>query len=122
MSKSTKTRKTITELRRGDQVMVIAGGNKSKRPNKGQVGQVLQIMSSDRILVEGVNRVTKHQRQTGPDKPGGKVSMEAPLHISNVMYYSEKLKRPVRLKSRRDENGKSVRGFVNPETKEFEQI
>jgi len=108
-------------IRRGDTVMVIAGGNKKKRPIKQQTGKVVRIVG-DRVIVEGLNMVTRHQRALGPDKPAGKVRKEAPIHISNVMFYAEKLKKPVRLCHRILADGKKVRGYVNPETKQFEQV
>ena len=111
-----------TDLRKGDLVMVIAGGNKKKRPNKGKVGKIVRFVGSDRVVVEGVNLITRHQRQTGPNQPGGKIQKEAALHISNVMFYAEKFKRPVRLKHKTLENGSRVRGYLNPESKQFEEI
>lgn len=114
--------KKETALKQGDTVMVIAGGNKSKRPNKGQVGKILSFHGSDRIVVEGVNLVTKHKRATKPGEESVKVKVPAAIHVSNVMYYSEKLKRPVRLKKQFLEDGKKVRGFVHPDSGEFEQI
>lgn len=111
-------------LKRGDTVMVIAGGNKNKRPNKGKVGKILEFTGSklDRVIVEGVNMVTKHQRQVSTDKPAGKIQKEGSIHVSNVMYYADKVKRPVRLKYRFLDDGKKVRGYSHPETKEFVQI
>jgi len=108
----------------GDTVMVIAGGNKKTRPNKGKVGKILRVAGKkrDRVVVEGVNLITKHQRAQGPGKPGGRVSMEGSIHVSNVLFYVEKLKRPVRLKVRVLADGKKVRGYMNPETKQFEQV
>ncbi|NDC37392.1 MAG: 50S ribosomal protein L24 [Proteobacteria bacterium] len=109
-------------LKRGDLVMVISGGHKTKRPNKGKVGKILRFVGSDRVVVEGVNMVTRHQRQAGPNQPAGKIQKEAALHVSNVMFYAEKLKRPVRIKHQTLADGRRVRGFVNPETKQFEEI
>ncbi|MCB0359596.1 MAG: hypothetical protein KDD44_08160, partial [Bdellovibrionales bacterium] len=50
------------------------------------------------------------------------IEKEGSVHLSNVMYYSEDLKRPVRLSSKRLDDGTKVRGFVHPESKTFEQI
>lgn len=111
-------------LKKGDMVMVIAGGNKSKRPNKGKVGKILRFVGKkrDRVVVEGVNVMIRHQRATGPNKPSGKISKEMSIHISNVMFYVEKAKKPVRLKSNRLADGTKVRGYTDPKTKEFVQI
>ncbi|NBW40142.1 50S ribosomal protein L24 [bacterium] len=114
--------KKETTLKRGDKVMVIAGGNKTKRPNKGQVGQILSFQGADRVIVEGVNLVTKHKRATKPGEESTKMQIPAAIHVSNVMFYSEKLKKPVRLKKKMLEDGQKVRGFIHPESGEFEQI
>lgn len=128
--KTMKNEKTVTPLARkvllkkGDPVMVIAGGNKNKRPNKGKVGRIKGFAGKklDRVIVEGVNLVTRHQKQLSPEKPAGKIEKESPIHLSNVMYYVEKLKKPVRLKYTHLEDGKKVRGYLHPESKEFVQI
>lgn len=111
-------------LKTGDPVMVISGGNSKKRVTKGQVAKIVSFSGklNDRVIVEGLNVMTRHQRATGPNKPAGKIQKEGSIHISNVMYYVEKLKKPVRLKSKVLENGKKVRGYVSPETKEFVQL
>ena len=115
-------KKVNSALKKGDTVMVISGGNKKKRPNKGKVGKILRFVGVERVVVEGVNLITKHQRQTAPGKPYGKLQKEGSIHISNVMFYAEKLKKPVRIKHSVLDDGKKVRGFTNPETKKFEQI
>ena len=117
-------------LRRGDSVIVIAGGNKNKprRTLKGKTGKVLRFVGADRLVIEGLNIMVRHQRAAGPNKPGGKIEREAPLHISNVMYYVEKIGKPVRLRQRFIEGGKKgrklrkVRGYLDPQSKEFVQL
>jgi len=123
-NKNTAKKAVRHSIRRGDTVMVIAGGNSknAKRVLKGQVGKVARFVGEDRVVVEGLNMVTRHQRATGPDKPAGKVQKEAPIHVSNVMYYAEKIKRPVRLKHNTLADGKKVRGYIDAKTKKFEQI
>ncbi|HEX6634506.1 MAG TPA: 50S ribosomal protein L24 [Usitatibacter sp.] len=70
----------MSKIRKGDQVVVIAGREKGKR------GTVLRVFPTGRVLVEGVNRVKKHQRPNPmKGQTGGIVDKEAPLHISNVM-------------------------------------
>lgn len=115
---------SMSGLRKGDLVMVIAGGNKNKRPNKGKVGKIMMFAGEkhDRVVVEGVNVMVRHTRQTAPGKPSGKISREMPIHVSNVLFYAEKIKRPVRLKFRTLEDGKKVRGYTDPKSKEFVQI
>jgi large subunit ribosomal protein L24 len=109
-------------LRKGDLVMVIAGGNAKTRPNKGKTGKILRFVGDERVVVEGLNFVTRHQKPLGPNKPGGKIPREAPIHVSNVMFYAEKIKRPVRLKHKALADGRKVRGYVDPASKEFVQV
>ncbi|MCB0338760.1 MAG: 50S ribosomal protein L24 [Bdellovibrionales bacterium] len=110
-----------SKLKAGDTVMVIAGGNEKKRPNKGKVGKILQVRGN-RVVVEGLNKFVRHQRALGPDKPAGKIEREASIHTSNVMYYAEKLKKPVRLRYQVLEDGTKVRGYLDSETKKFVQV
>ncbi len=108
-------------LKKGDSVMVIAGGSGKKRENKGKVGKILSIRG-ERVVVEGLNFITRHQKATGPGKPSGKVPREASIHISNVMYYVESIKKPVRLVARVLDGGKKVRGYLAPKSKDFVQV
>lgn len=97
------------KLRVGDTVQVIAGSD------KGKTGQILQILrKEDRVLVEGVNMVTKHIKPSQADPEGGIVTREAPIHVSNVAYYDEKAKSIVKIGYAFDENGKKYR--VNKKT------
>lgn len=94
----------MAKIKKGDTVQVIAG------KDKGLTGKVLDL-DSKRILVEGVNRVKKHTRETTGDrgaKVGGIVNVEASIAISNVMIVDEDGK-ATRLGARKDENGKNVR-------------
>jgi large subunit ribosomal protein L24 len=78
-----KTRfKPKYNIRKGDQVVVIAGDDKdAKKPRL--VKQVL--VDEGKILVEGVNIITKHTKPSAQNTKGGIVKKEAPIHISNVM-------------------------------------
>ncbi|WOC40757.1 50S ribosomal protein L24 [Polaribacter sp. HL-MS24] len=68
------------KLKSGDTVRVIAGDH------KGSEGKVLQILKDkDRVLVEGVNLVSKHTKPSAQNPQGGIVKKEASLHISNVL-------------------------------------
>jgi large subunit ribosomal protein L24 len=104
--------------------MVIAGGNKHKRVLKGQVAKIKQIVGAkgDRVVLEGLNLFVKHKKATAPGEEGGKIQVERSVHISNVMYYVEKLKRPVRLIKSVLTDGKRVRGYKDPSTKQFVQL
>lgn len=119
-----KVEKVPTALKKGDPVMVIAGGNKNKRPLKGQVSKIKAIVGEkgDRVILDGLNIFVRHKRAQGPGQEGGKVSVEQSVHISNVMYYVEKLKSPVRLVKNVTADGKRVRGYKDPKTKNFVQL
>ena len=92
-------------IRKGDSVVVITGEDKDlKKPRK-----VLEIISEkNRVLVEGVNIVTKHTKPTSQNTKGGIVKIEAPIAISNVMLWDAKSGGPSKVKLTR-ENGKLVR-------------
>ena len=67
------------KIRVGDTVEVIAG------KDKGKQGEVLQVLAKqDKVIVEGVNMVTKHIKPSQADPEGGIVTREAPIHVSNV--------------------------------------
>lgn len=94
------------KIKKGDTVVVIAG------KDKGAKGKVIAAFPrQDKVLVEGVNRVKKHERirttQRG-SKTGGIVTQEAPVHISNVQVLDDQGK-PTRIGYRIDENGNKVR-------------
>lgn len=111
-----------SQLRKGDTVMIITGGSGKSRELKGKTGKILRFVGKDRVIIEGFNYVSKHQRQAGPNKPAGKIAKEAPIHVSNVMYYVEKLKKPVRIKNQVLADGTKVRGYSDPKKKEFVQL
>jgi large subunit ribosomal protein L24 len=92
-------------IKKGDQVVVIAGEDKDlKKPRK-----VLEvILDKSRVVVEGVNIVTKHTKPTAQNTKGGIVKVEAPIHISNVMLWDAKAGAATKIKRTR-ENGKLVR-------------
>jgi large subunit ribosomal protein L24 len=92
-------------IKKGDNVVVIAGDDKDlKKPRK-----VLEIqLDKARVLVEGVNIVTRHTKPTSQNTKGGIVKQEAPIAISNVMLWDAKKGEPAKIKRTR-ENGKLVR-------------
>lgn len=70
----------MMRVKKNDTVVVITGKDKGKK------GKVLKVFpKANRVLVEGVNIMTKHQKPNAINPQGGIVSKEAPLHISNVM-------------------------------------
>lgn len=92
-------------IKKGDAVVVIAGDDKDlKKPRK-----VLEVFpDKSRILVEGVNIVTKHTKPSAQNTKGGLLKKEAPVHISNVMLWDAKKSEPTKVKRNR-EGGKLVR-------------
>lgn len=66
-------------IKREQEVVVISGAHKGKR------GKVLEVRAPEKVLVEGVNLITKYERKTQENPEGGSVEKEAPIHYSNVM-------------------------------------
>lgn len=92
-------------IKKGDDVVVIAGDNK----DRAQPRKVLAVYPQEGlILVEGVNIVTKHQKPSASSPQGGIVKIEAKINISNVMLWDAKAKAGVRIKRDRTE-GKVIR-------------
>jgi large subunit ribosomal protein L24 len=94
------------KVKKGDRVRIIAG------KDKGAEGQVLEAYPKrERVLVEGVNRVTKHTKagQTARgSRTGGIITQEASIHVSNVMVLDAD-NQPTRVGYRVDEDGRKVR-------------
>jgi large subunit ribosomal protein L24 len=93
-------------IRKGDEVVVLAGRDKGKR------GTVLRRVDADHVVVEGVNRVKKHQRPN-PMKgvTGGIVDRDLPIHVSNVALFNPATKKADRVGSRTLQDGRKVRIF-----------
>ena len=88
------------KIKKGDLVQVISGGSAERGGDKGKQGHVLAVLrESNRVIVEGVNIVTKHTRvgqgERG-DRTGGIVTQEAPIHVSNVALVDPSTKKPTR--------------------------
>lgn len=91
------------KIRKGDYVVVRAG------KDKGKGGEVLKILPSEnRAVVQGVNNVKRHQRQT-PQQDGGIVTREAPVHISNLALEDPKDGKPTRVGFKTLKDGRKVR-------------
>ena len=94
----------MAKIKKDDTVLVIAG------KDKGVSGKVLDVLGS-RILIEGVNRVKRHTKETTGDrgvKVGGIITVEASVHISNVMLVDGD-GTASRIGVRKDDEGKNVR-------------
>ncbi len=91
------------KIRKGDTVVVLTG------KDRGRSGEVLRVMPDDkRVLVDGVNMVKRHRRQS-PTAAGGIESMAAPLHNSNVAYRDPKSGKATRVGFKMLEDGRKVR-------------
>jgi len=96
----------MRRIRKGDNVVVIAGRDKGKR------GDVTRTMGADYILVAGVNQVKKHQKPNPmKNQPGGIVTMELPIHISNVAIWNPVTRKGDRIGFRTLQDGRKVRFY-----------
>lgn len=92
------------KLKKEDKVKVIAG------KDKGKVGKVIKVdRKKERILVENINIVKRHQRPSAQNRQGGIIETESPIHWSNVMLLCNKCVKPVRIKMQQLDDGKKVR-------------
>ncbi|HUX95156.1 MAG TPA: 50S ribosomal protein L24 [Bacteroidales bacterium] len=92
------------KIKKGDQVMVITG------ESKGQKGRVLEVIrDKDRVLVEGINMVSKHTKPNAKSPQGGILRKEAPVHISNLMVVDPASGKPTRVGKRLNDKNKLVR-------------
>jgi large subunit ribosomal protein L24 len=96
----------MLRIKKGDEVVVIAGRDKGKR------GAVLRRVNDDYVVVEGVNRVKKHQRPN-PMKgvTGGIVDKDMPIHVSNIALFNPGTKKADRVGFRDLGDGRKVRVF-----------
>src|SRR4051812_29972864 len=90
------------KIRRDDQVVVISG------KDRGKSGRVLRVEpKKDRVFVEGLNIVKRHQRPLpGSADPGGVIEKEGPIHISNVMLLDPQDNKPTRIGVSREDGGR----------------
>ena len=95
----------MNRIRKGDQVLVIAG------KNKGQKGTVARV-TGDSVFVENVNMVKRHTKPNPQaNQPGGIVEREAAIHISNVMLFNSATGKGARVGFKNLEDGRKVRVF-----------
>jgi large subunit ribosomal protein L24 len=96
----------MQRIKKGDEVVVLAGRDKGKR------GTVLRRVDAQYVVVEGVNRVKKHQRPN-PMKniTGGIVDKDMPIHISNIALFNPATKKADRVGVKSLEDGRKVRVF-----------
>jgi large subunit ribosomal protein L24 len=100
------------KIRKNDMVKVIAGSYK----DKGKIGKVLKTYpDKNTLIVEGVNIIKRHTRPSQKNQQGGIIEKEAPIHLSNVMYYSNKFNTTSRIGYRYLDDGSKVRYCKNPD-------
>jgi large subunit ribosomal protein L24 len=96
----------MEKIRKGDDVIVIAGKDKGKR------GTVLRVVDERHLVVEGVNRVKKHQRPNPmKNQTGGIVEKDMPIDISNVALFNPQTKKGDRVGFKLMDDGRKVRVF-----------
>ena len=96
----------MNKIRKGDDVIVIAGKDKGKR------GTVLRRIDDEKLVVEGINRVKKHTKPNPmKGQAGGIVEMEMPIHISNIALFNPVSKKADRVGFKTLDDGRKVRVF-----------
>jgi large subunit ribosomal protein L24 len=96
----------MDKIRKGDDVVVLTGRDRGKR------GTVLRRLDAERVVVEGINKVKKHQRPN-PMKgiQGGIIDKEMPIHVSNVALFNPQTKKADRVGIKAMPDGRRVRVF-----------
>jgi len=96
--------KPKVHIKRGDTVQVVAGKEKGKK------GKVLLVSpSSQKVIVEALNMMTRHERPSQTNPQGGLVQKEAPMHVSNLMVVCSKCGQPARIGRQVLADGSKVR-------------
>ena len=96
----------MQRIKKGDEVIVISGRDRGKR------GTVLRRVDAEHVVVEGVNRVKKHQRPNPMrGQTGGIVDKDLPIHVSNIALYNPATQKADRTGVKRLEDGRKVRVF-----------
>jgi large subunit ribosomal protein L24 len=96
----------MRKIKKGDDVIVIAGKDKGKR------GSILRVIDDQQVVVEGVNVAKKHQRPNPmKGQTGGIIDKEMPLHVSNVAIFNPATKKADRVGIKVMDNGRRVRVF-----------
>ena len=96
----------MQRIRKGDEVIVLAGRDKGKR------GTVLRRVDAEHVVVEGINRVKKHERPNPmKGQTGGIVDKDLPIHISNIALFNPATQKADRSGVKKLEDGRKVRVF-----------
>ena len=96
----------MRRIKKGDNVIVTTGKDKGRR------GSVLRLVDAEHVLVEGVNKVKKHQKPNPlKNNTGGIIDREMPIHISNVMLFNPTTQKADRVGMKMLDDGRRVRYF-----------
>ncbi len=96
----------MSKIKKGDNVVVIAGRDKGKR------GDVSRVVGANHVIVSGINTVKKHTRPNPmKNQPGGIVTKEMPIDVSNVAIWNPVTRKADRIGIRQLEDGRKVRFF-----------
>jgi large subunit ribosomal protein L24 len=96
----------MRKIKKGDNVVVIAGRDKGKR------GDVASIVDDTHVIVNGVNQVKRHTKPNPmKNQPGGIVTKEVPIHVSNVAVWNPVTEKPDRIGFKLLEDGRKLRFF-----------
>ena len=96
----------MQRIKKGDEVIVISGRDRGKR------GTVLHRVDAEHVVVEGVNRVKKHQRPNPmKGQTGGIIDKDLPIHVSNIALYNPATQKADRVGVKSLEDGRKVRVF-----------
>ena len=112
----------MAKIKKGDLVQVMTGAKQDRGGDRGKQGHVLAVITeTNRVIVEGVNLVTKHVKAGQTDRgaqTGGIQTMEAPIHISNVALVDPASKGPTKVgfKISVDKDGKKTKARVSKKT------
>ena len=101
--------KAKLNIKKGDEVLVIAGKDRSTRrhPRRGRVISVMP--EKDRIFVDGINIIKRAVRASQKVRQGGIVESPGPIHVSNVMLICPSCDAPTRIANKRNDKGQPVR-------------
>jgi large subunit ribosomal protein L24 len=92
--------KARMKIKKGDTVQLVSGRSQKNGGDRGKQGKVIAVYpETQRVLVEGINRITKHTRASQAGA-GGIVTQEAPVHVSNVAVVDPETKKPTRVRTR----------------------
>jgi len=96
----------MRKIKKGDNVVVIAGRDKGKR------GDVARVVDDTHVIVNGINQVKRHTKPNPmKNQPGGIVSKEVPIHVSNVAIWNPVTQKPDRIGFKLLEDGRKLRFF-----------